>query len=136
MSGKLNFSLVSPERELFSGAVDQVVVPGDEGDFGVLPGHAPFMSTVRAAALVVHDGDSRRRVFVRGGFAEVGPDGLTVLAEEAIDVTDLDAATLEQALRDAQEDLRDAEDDDHRRRAEIAVARAEAMLAALSATGY
>ena len=83
MAGKLNFSLVSPEREVFSGLVDQVDAPGVEGDFGVLPHHAPFMTALREGAVTVHDGNARRIFDVRGGFADVTPEGLTILAEEA-----------------------------------------------------
>lgn len=83
MAGKLNFSLVSPEREVFSGLVDQVDAPGVEGDFGVLPGHAPFMTTLREGVVTILDGAVRRRFDVRGGFADVTPAGLTILAEEA-----------------------------------------------------
>ncbi|MFC3080341.1 ATP synthase F1 subunit epsilon [Phenylobacterium terrae] len=83
MADKLHFSLVSPERELFSGLVDQVDAPGSEGDFGVLANHAPFMTTLREGRVVVHDGGSRRAFDVRGGFADVTPQGLTILAESA-----------------------------------------------------
>jgi len=85
MAGKLHFSLVSPERELFSGDVDQVDAQGTEGDFGVLAGHAPFMSALKEGRVTVHD-SGRQRVFeVRGGFADVTPDGLTILAEHAVE---------------------------------------------------
>lgn len=83
MSDKLHFSLVSPERQLFSGAVDQVDAPGSEGDFGVLAGHAPFMTTLREGQLRVHNDGAVTVYEVRGGFADVTPDGLTVLAEHA-----------------------------------------------------
>jgi F-type H+-transporting ATPase subunit epsilon len=83
LADKLHFSLVSPERELFSGEVDQVDAPGSEGDFGVLAGHAPFMTTLREGRVIVHDGGSRRAYEVRGGFADVTPQGLTILAESA-----------------------------------------------------
>ena len=131
MAGKLNFALVSPERELFHGEVDQVVVPGAEGEFGVLPDHAPVMTTIKPGALRIIDGGSERRVFVNGGFADVTPEGLTVLAEEAIDLADIDAAKLEQELKDAQDDLRDAGGDEKRAVAQRAVARIEAIKAAL-----
>lgn len=86
MAGKLRFSLVSPERELFSGEVDQVDAPGIEGDFGVLAGHAPFMTALKTGQVTVHD--SGIRVFdIEGGFADVTPDGLTILAESAIERT-------------------------------------------------
>ena len=133
MADKLHFALVSPERELFNGEVDHVVVPGSEGEFGVLPNHAPVMSVIKPGALRVIDGGVERRIFVNGGFADVTPDGLTVLAEEAIDVTDIDAAALEQQLKDAQEDLRDANSDDKREVAQRALARLDAMKAALAA---
>ena len=80
---KLHFSLVAPERELFSGDVDQVVAPGAEGQFGVLAGHAPFMTTLIEGDVVVLDGAARRVFSIRGGFADVTPDGLTILAEHA-----------------------------------------------------
>ena len=82
---KLPFSLVSPERELFTGEVDQVDAPGSEGDFGVLAGHAPFMTTLKEGPVTVHN-DGKLTVYqVRGGFADVTPDGLTVLAEHAVE---------------------------------------------------
>ena len=80
---KLHFSLVAPERELFSGEVDQVVAPGTEGQFGVLAGHAPFMTTLAEGDVTVIDGSSTRTFTVRGGFADVTPAGLTILAEHA-----------------------------------------------------
>ncbi len=86
MADKLQFSLVSPEQELFSGPVDQVDAPGAEGDFGVFPGHAPFMTALREGPVrVTIDGQSKT-YDVRGGFADVTPDGLTILAEYAVEV--------------------------------------------------
>lgn len=85
MAEKLHFSLVSPERELFSGAVDQVDAPGSEGDFGVLPGHAPFMTTLNEGAVRVYSDGAVRTYEVRGGFADVTPEGLTILAEHAVE---------------------------------------------------
>jgi F-type H+-transporting ATPase subunit epsilon len=83
MADKLHFSLVSPERELFAGLVDQVDAPGSEGDFGVLAGHAPFMTALKEGEVRVHN-DGRVTVYsVRGGFADVTPEGLTILAEHA-----------------------------------------------------
>ena len=86
MAEKLHFSLVSPERELFSGAVDQVDAPGSEGDFGVLAGHAPFMTTLKEGRVKAYDGDDVRVYEVRGGFADVTAEGLTILAEHAEEV--------------------------------------------------
>lgn len=87
MADKLHFSLVSPERELFSGLVDQVDAPGAEGDFGVLAGHAPFMTTLKEGVLRVHNDGRVTAYEVRGGFADVTPDGLTVLAEHAVEAS-------------------------------------------------
>jgi F-type H+-transporting ATPase subunit epsilon len=86
MAGKLHFSLVSPERELFSGQVDQVDAPGVEGDFGVLAGHAPFMTALKEGLIKVYDAGRVRTFDVRGGFADVTPEGLTVLAEHAVEI--------------------------------------------------
>ena len=86
MAAKLHFSLVSPERELFSGEVDQVDAPGSEGDFGVLFGHAPFMTTLKEGRVKAYDGDETLVFDVRGGFADVTPEGLTILAEYAAPV--------------------------------------------------
>lgn len=83
MSDKLQFSLVAPEREAFNGLVDQVDASGVEGDFGVLAGHAPFMTALREGFVVVRDGANIRRFEVQGGFADVTPAGLTILAEQA-----------------------------------------------------
>jgi len=83
MAGKLHFSLVSPERELFSGEVDQVDAPGSEGDFGVLEGHAPFMTNLREGRVRVRNDGAVLCFEVRGGFADVTPRGLTILAESA-----------------------------------------------------
>ena len=83
MAEKLHFSLVSPERELFSGPVDQVDAPGSEGDFGVLAGHAPFMTALKEGPVRVHNDGRVTTYEVRGGFADVTPEGLTILAEHA-----------------------------------------------------
>jgi F-type H+-transporting ATPase subunit epsilon len=86
VAAKLHFSLVSPERELFSGEVDQVDAPGSEGDFGVLAGHAPFMTTLKEGWVKVHVDGSLRTFDIHGGFADVTPEGLTILAEKADEV--------------------------------------------------
>ena len=86
MAGKLSFSLVSPEREVFAGLVDQVDAPGVEGDFGVLADHAPFMTALREGPVTVFDGASKRTFEVKGGCADVTPAGLTILAEAATEV--------------------------------------------------
>ena len=84
---KLQFSLVAPERELYSGEVDQVDAPGAEGDFGALAGHEPFMTTLRPGEVVVRDGGTKRIFTIQGGFADVTPDRFTLLAEHATEVT-------------------------------------------------
>ncbi len=80
---KLHFSLVAPEQELYSGDVDQVNAPGSEGDFGVLAGHAPFMTALKEGQVRVRNDGQVRTFDVRGGFADVTPEGLTILAEHA-----------------------------------------------------
>jgi len=82
---KLHFSLVSPEREVFSGLVDQVDAPGSEGDFGVLAGHAPFMTALREGRVSIRDGAVVRVFDIEGGFADVTAQGLTILAEHAVE---------------------------------------------------
>ena len=84
---KFHFSLVAPQREVFSGEVDQVDAPGTEGDFGVLAGHAPFMTTLRQGLVVVYDGATKRAFEIQGGFADVTPQGLNILAEQAVEAT-------------------------------------------------
>ena len=83
MAGKFHFSLVSPEKELFSGEVDQVDAPGSEGDFGVLEGHSPFMTSLREGRVTVYNGGQTTGFDIAGGFADVTPAGLTILAESA-----------------------------------------------------
>jgi F-type H+-transporting ATPase subunit epsilon len=90
------FELVTPEKLLFSGEVESVVVPGTEGDFEVLPLHAPLMSTIRPGVIVIKEtAGAGRRLFVRGGFADVNPQGLIILAEQAISVEELTADRLQ-----------------------------------------
>ena len=129
MADKVTFELVSPERLLISRPVDMVVVPGSEGDFGVLPRHAPVISTVRPGVIDVHeDGKVAERIFVGGGFAEVTAERCTVLAEQAVPVGELDRGKAEQPLKDAREDLVDAKNDAERATAEQQISVAEAML--------
>jgi ATP synthase, F1 epsilon subunit (delta in mitochondria) len=132
MAEKVQFELVSPERLLMSQAVEMVVVPGAEGDFGVLHGHAPLISTVRPGVIDVHDdGTVTDRIFVAGGFAEVTAERCTVLAEEAIRLKDLDRAQLESDLRRMREELAVARDDAERQAITTRIEIAEAKLAAL-----
>ncbi|HEY8277575.1 MAG TPA: F0F1 ATP synthase subunit epsilon [Methyloceanibacter sp.] len=119
MADTFKFDLVSPERLLVSAEVEQVVVPGSEGDFTMLAHHAPVLTGLRPGLLeIVADGGKQTRYFIRGGFAEVGPSGLTVLAETAIDLDELDANMLAQAIKDAEEDVTDATEPNVRDRAQ------------------
>jgi F-type H+-transporting ATPase subunit epsilon len=109
-----HFELVSPEKLLFSGEVDQVDVPGSEGDFGVLAGHAPLMTALRPGILVLHRESGALPVVVDGGFAEVSAAGLTVLADMAVPVEDFDRSVLTGEIAKAQEALANAKDDANR----------------------
>jgi len=137
MADQIQFELVSPERLLMSEPVEMVVVPGVEGDFGVLPGHAPLVSTVRPGVIAVFEGGKVvQRIFVARGFAEVTGERCTVLADQAIPVGELDRATAEGEMRDARDDLAEAKDDADRARLESLLATAEAKLAALDSPVY
>ena len=106
---KVAFSLVLPEQELVTTEADMVVVPGSEGDFGVLPGHIPMITTVRPGVVELYDDNKvRARYVVAGGFAEVTPERCTLLAEEAKPLADVTAEELAARLRQAEEELEDA----------------------------
>ncbi len=117
MADQFQFELVAPEKLLFSAPVDMVVVPGIDGDFAVLPDHAPILSSMRPGSLEITSGGETQRIFVRGGFAEATPESLTVLAEFALPLDELDVDVLNQQIKDTQEDFEDARDDETRRRA-------------------
>jgi F-type H+-transporting ATPase subunit epsilon len=107
-----HFELVSPERLVFSGEVEQVDVPGAEGEFGVFAGHAPYVATLKPGMLKIYGASGApQRIVVHGGFAEVGPTGLTVLAEQATPAEEFDPAMIEEAIKDAEEDIADAKSD-------------------------
>jgi F-type H+-transporting ATPase subunit epsilon len=110
-----HFELVSPERLVFAGEVNQVDVPGVEGEFGVLAGHAPYIATLKPGMLKIYGASGAsgapQRIVVKGGFAEVGPTGLTVLAEEATPAEEFDPAMIADAIKDAEEDVADAKSD-------------------------
>ena len=134
---KVEFELVSPEKLLLSRAVDMVVVPGAEGDMGVLPRHSPTITTVRPGTIVIYEGGAvSDRIFIAGGFAEVSDNRCTVLAEEALPVEDIDKATAQQSLADAREDISSADSDTARKLAETAVAVAEAKIQAVDSLAY
>jgi F-type H+-transporting ATPase subunit epsilon len=136
MADTVEFELVSPERLLVSASVEMVVVPGAEGDFGVLPGHAPLISTVRPGVISTYeDGRVVSRIFVAGGFAEVTAARCTVLADEAVELDGADRTAVEARLRAAREELADADNDAERAAAEAEIVVAEAFLAAIDSAG-
>jgi len=131
MAEKVEFELVSPQRLLVSEPVEMVVVPGAEGDLGVLPGHSPLIATVRPGVIAIHEDTAiKERIFVAGGFCDISPSHCTVLAEEAVRVEDIDRNAAEQRLEAAKQ--AEAEEDD-KGKCEAERRIAEAMLAAASA---
>jgi F-type H+-transporting ATPase subunit epsilon len=133
MADSVEFELVSPEKLLLSKSVEMVVVPGSEGDFGVLPRHAPLISTIRPGIIRVYEGGKvTDQIFVAGGFAEVTGTRCTVLAEEALPVADIDRAAVEKGMGDNRDDLQDAKNDDEREAIQHKLAVAEAKLQASS----
>jgi F-type H+-transporting ATPase subunit epsilon len=134
MADTVEFELVAPERLLVSTPVEMVVIPGAEGDFGVLPGHAPFISPVRTGVIDIYEnGAIDRRIFVSGGFAEVTPQRCTVLADEAIALDEADRSAAEERAAAARVVLGDAETEDERAAAAAELAVAEALVAAIAA---
>ncbi len=130
---KFSFRLVMPEREVLATEADMVVVPGSEGDFGVMHGHAPLISTVRPGVLeVIQDNKVDKRFIVVGGFAEVTAERCTVLADEAMPLDTLDRVAAEAQIADARDDLADAKSDFERDKAEAQIAVGEAKLAAIA----
>ena len=136
MAETIEFDLVAPEAVILAEPVEMVVLPGAEGDFGVLPRHSLLVSSLRPGVITVYDrqGSSwkpRERIFVAAGFAEVTPERVTVLAEDAAPVEQLDRAAVQRELEDAREEVKEAEDAAQRKRWQRTVAVAEAKLAAL-----
>jgi F-type H+-transporting ATPase subunit epsilon len=102
-----HFELVSPDKISFSGEVDQVDVPGAEGDFGVLAGHAPLIALIRPGIMTVHAAGQQTQLVVLGGFAEVGPDGLTVLADVATSIEEVDRAALQDQIAKMEQGIKE-----------------------------
>ena len=128
-AGTVEFELVSPAKLLVSEPVEMVVIPGAEGDIGVLPGHSPLIATVRPGIIDIHEGGKvRDRIFVGGGFAEVSPNRCTVLAEEATPVDEINFATAEARLTEAKQKA-DIADDASAAEAARQVAIAEGLVA-------
>jgi F-type H+-transporting ATPase subunit epsilon len=137
MAEPFELELVSPESLILSEPVEMVVVPGEEGDFGVLAGHAPVISNVRPGTLAVFEGGAvTQRFFLAGGFAEVTKERCTILAEGAVRVEDIDRATLEQEIKNLREDVGSTADEGERARAAAALNVAEAKLQSLDAPPY
>jgi len=121
-----HFELVSPEKLVFSGDVEAVVVPGTEGEFTVLKDHAPLISTIKPGIVVIDEAPAnKRQLFVRGGFAEVAPSGLTILADHALPLAELDAAKLDAELQNFEDEVAGAKTDEARR---MAVERRDQLL--------
>lgn len=125
-----HFELASPEQLIFSGEVEHVVVPGSEGEFGVLAGHAPLVAMLRPGILSIL-GPNAQQFVVRGGFAEVNPEGLTILADFAAPVDDLDRNVLAGQIKDLEEDVADAAEGPVRDRAAQRLDQLRAVQAAL-----
>ena len=102
-----HFELVSPEKIAFAGEADQVDVPGAEGQFGVFAGHAPLISLLRPGIVTVYSGAEQTQIVVLGGLAEVGPGGLTLLADVATSIEDLDRAALQAQIAEMEQRAKD-----------------------------
>lgn len=127
MADTFLFELVTPERIAVSAQVEMVEVPGVEGDFGVLAGHAPLMSIIRPGVVTVHEGSEKKRYFVPSGYAEVNPEGCTVLAEHMRDLAHVNMLEVQRDLEVAKFDVSEAKDDEARERAEYKLAEMEAL---------
>jgi F-type H+-transporting ATPase subunit epsilon len=133
MSGTFKFELVSPEKILMSGDAEQVMLPGIEGEMTILAGHSPVISVLRPGVIDIAMPGSRARIYVKSGFAEVEPGRVTVLAEKAIDMSEMDTGRIADELKAAEADLADAKDDTARMLAERATEQLKAMSGAKSA---
>jgi F-type H+-transporting ATPase subunit epsilon len=129
---EFHFDLVSPEKLVFSGEVEQVDVPGTEGDFGVLAHHAPLIAMLKPGILTVRSPGEAKRIVVVGGFAEVNGQGLTVLADMAVPIEEFDRAHLADEIKDTEEDLADAAADAGRDQAREKLDQLKALDAALA----
>jgi len=130
MAETTNFELVSPERLLLSQPVEMVVIPGAEGDIGVLPRHAPLITTLRPGSIAIYEGGRvKSRIFVAGGFAEVTPERCTVLADETVALAGADRAAAEARLKAAREALLAADTDEKRVQLAKSVSIAEQLVA-------
>lgn len=137
MADKIGFDVVSPERLLLSEDVDMVVIPAEEGDMGVMAGHAPVIANVRPGTIAVFSGNSvQTRYFVAGGFLEVTGERCTVLAEQATLIEDIDISATQSQIKDLSEDVSHAKDEREKEAAEAALALARAKLQAAESPAY
>ncbi len=121
MAETFKFELVSPERLLMSADVNSVKVPGDEGDFVVLPDHAPFMSTMRPGMVLIEAEDGEHKYFVKGGFSQVEDSGLTILAEESVEISELKGDRLQDEIANARKRLESTESDHAKRHESVLI---------------
>ena len=133
MAGTFKIELVSPERVLLSGEATEVIVPGLEGDFTVLAGHAPVISALRPGLLDIKQASSQRRIYVRGGFAEVDPTQVTILAQNLVDVSAAEPGQIAEEMRIAEKMLASAADDAGRLLANDAIAALKSLGSARTA---
>jgi F-type H+-transporting ATPase subunit epsilon len=133
MADTFKFEIVDPTKSVLSEDAELVIIPGGDGDFGVLPGHAPMLSTLRPGVVEIRERDLKiqLRIFVAGGFAEVTPERCTVLAETAVPVAEIDRDAAEGLLKEAHDSLEAAKTPAARSLAEKDMAAAEALLNAL-----
>jgi F-type H+-transporting ATPase subunit epsilon len=133
MPEQIIFELVSPERLLLSQEVEMVVVPGEDGDFGVLAGHAPLLSTVRPGVIDVYESESiSDRIFVAGAFAEVNAERCTVLAEEAVSLSEVDKAAVAERITDNERSIANLNPGENSSAYEADLAIARALMEALA----
>ena len=131
MAETTEFELVTPERLVFTERAEMVVVPGSEGLFAAMPRHSPFISTLKPGVLEVYEGGKvKQRIFVAGGFAELTPERLTVLAERALPVAEIDRSAVEQRIKDLRDDLAAARSDGEKKTVQEAIDAAQAELLA------
>ena len=131
----LHFEFISPERVLFSGEVDQVDLPGAEGDMGILPLHAPVVTVLRPGIVTIFNQGRREEVVVVGGFAEMSPAGLTILADRAGPRDEFDPTEIADDVKDTEEDIADAKDDAQRDKLTRHLEQLKALQAALGGFG-
>ena len=137
MAEAFKFELVSPARLVLSEEASQVVVPGLDGDFTMLKGHSPFMTTVRPGVVEVTSASGKTsKIFVRGGFADASPAGRTILAEQAIPVEELKADVIAKEIKDAEEDVADAKTAEAKRVAQEKLDQLKAVLGAAQGSAH